>query len=222
MICIRAVPVDICRSKKVVDMKKLHLFLIMSLLGVSTLILPQQVVSEQESLPTNAEETETPTNVEEAPEKPLSVHQRASICWEDFDAVFDAEPFSCTVVCESCHLMEVPAIKNQTKNSKSARTHETYPMLLPDAGEEVNWNSVSLLQQACRNCHDEITENHENNHVIFIEYSGRSFSDFKETDLKLFDDYILCTTCHSPHQEHEALLRMSNAGSALCTNCHTR
>ena len=137
--------------------------------------------------------------------------------------MFDDEPVNCTIVCETCHLMAVPTIEEQTQNPKLVRTDEIYPALFPDAGEEVGWDTIELLHQSCRNCHDDITENHEDNHIVFIEYSEVSLPEgsFKPTELKLFDDYIYCTTCHSPHLEHEALLRISNAGSSLCLDCHT-
>lgn len=32
--------------------------------------------------------------------------------------------------------------------------------------------------------------------------------------------YIECTSCHDPHTEHAAFLRISNEGSRLCLSCH--
>lgn len=34
-------------------------------------------------------------------------------------------------------------------------------------------------------------------------------------------EQVECATCHTPHTDAQDLLRVDNAGSALCTGCHT-
>lgn len=48
-----------------------------------------------------------------------------------------------------------------------------------------------------------------------------------DVSLKLFNGRIECATCHDPHDDgalagKAPFLRMSNAGSAMCTSCHIR
>ncbi len=43
------------------------------------------------------------------------------------------------------------------------------------------------------------------------------------TDLPLFAGVLQCATCHNPHDNtNGSFLRQTNAGSALCTTCHTK
>lgn len=151
--------------------------------------------------------------------EPQSIHQKASTCWEDFDVPFNDEPQDCQSVCDTCHTFAT-VIGGQA-NPEAYTTDMIFPV---DLGEEnVNWNTIGLLQKSCRSCHTDITEAEPgSNHVVFVEYdTSGSGQNFKETRLKLFDQHILCTTCHSPHRDEVALLRLSNHGSTLCLDCHS-
>jgi predicted CXXCH cytochrome family protein len=170
---------------------------------------------------------ETGTTISEAAstaEPPLtppehsSIHQKASTCWENFEAQFEDEPQDCQNVCESCHIFAT--VIGGKDNPEAYTTDVIFPEALD---EEANWNTIGLLQRSCRNCHTEITEAEPGlNHEIFVEYEAGDWQqNFKETSLKLFDKYVLCTTCHSPHREEIALLRISNQGSTLCLDCHS-
>ncbi len=42
-------------------------------------------------------------------------------------------------------------------------------------------------------------------------------------DLHLYNGYVECATCHNPHKpDYGAFLRVSNAGSAMCLQCHVK
>jgi predicted CXXCH cytochrome family protein len=148
--------------------------------------------------------------------EPQSIHQRASICWEDFEATFPDEPLICQDVCNRCHT-EATVIQGQSGNPEAFTTNQKYP---EDPDDEVNWDTIGLLQQSCRDCHIKEIEP-DTNHAIFVEHEVNYSENFKETELKLFDGHILCTTCHSPHSGNVALLRIPNHGSGLCIDCHT-
>jgi predicted CXXCH cytochrome family protein len=145
--------------------------------------------------------------------EPQSIHQRASICWDDFEATFPDEPLVCQDVCNRCHT-DATVVPGQSGNPQAVTTDGIYP---EDPGDEINWDTIGLLQQSCKVCHsdkiDPVT-----NHAVFVEHGGNNFN---ETELKLFDGKILCTTCHSPHSGNVALLRIPNQGSTLCIDCHT-
>jgi predicted CXXCH cytochrome family protein len=148
--------------------------------------------------------------------EPQSIHQRASICWDDFKSTFLDEPVECQEVCDSCHTYAT-VIPDQSGNPQAFTTDGIYPEAPVNI---VNWNTIGLLQGSCRDCHsDEIAP--DTNHAVFVEHGGDYSEHFKETELKLFDGHILCTTCHSPHSGNDALLRVPNQGSALCMDCHT-
>jgi predicted CXXCH cytochrome family protein len=147
---------------------------------------------------------------------PQSIHQRASICWEDFEATFPDEPLVCQDVCDHCHTY-ASVVPDSSGNPEAVTTDEIYP---EDPGDEESWDAIGLLQKSCKECHsDEI--NPDTNHPVLVEHSVDFSDNFKETELKLFDGRILYTTCHDPHSENVALLRLPNQGSALCIDCHT-
>jgi len=155
---------------------------------------------------------------------PQSIHQRSSICWDDFKATFLDEPVECQEVCDSCHTYAT-VVPDSSGNPQAFTTDVIFPEAPVD---DVNWDTIGLLQQSCRECHsDEIDTDTDTgtgtgtNHPVLVEHSVSSSDNFKETELKLFDGKILCTTCHSPHSENVALLRIPNQGSALCIDCHT-
>jgi len=148
--------------------------------------------------------------------EPQSIHQRASICWEDFEATFPDEPLVCKEVCNRCHTYAT-VVPDSSGNPEAVTTDEIYP---EDPGDEVNWETIGLLQQSCQDCHSKEIEP-ETNHAIFVKHEVSYSENFKETELKLFEGQILCTTCHSPHSGNAALLRIPNQGSGLCIDCHT-
>ncbi len=42
------------------------------------------------------------------------------------------------------------------------------------------------------------------------------------TNVKLFSSKVECASCHDAHETSTALLRVSNASSALCLECHNK
>ena len=152
------------------------------------------------------------------PPEPLSIHQKSSTCWDNFEVEFEDEPFGCQSVCDTCH--KFATVIGGNDNPEAYTTDKIWP---EKPKKEINWNTIGLLQRSCRNCHTDITEAEPgSNHEIFLEYGTfGSEQNFKETSLKLYDNYILCTTCHSPHRDEIALLRVSNQGSTLCLDCHS-
>jgi predicted CXXCH cytochrome family protein len=148
--------------------------------------------------------------------EPQSIHQRAAICWDDFEATLIDEPVKCQEVCDRCHTYAT-VVPDSSGNPQAFTTDEIYP---EDRGEKITWNTIGLLQQSCRECHLKEIEP-ATNHAVFVEHEVNYSEDFKETELKLFEGQILCTTCHSPHSGNIALLRIPNKGSALCIDCHT-
>ena len=153
------------------------------------------------------------------PPEHQSIHQKASACWEDFEVPFSDDPKDCQSVCDICH--KFATVIGGRDNPEAYTTDVIFPQ---DIKNEANWNKIGSLQRSCRNCHTDITEAEPGlNHEIFVEYDAFGTNqNFKETSLKLYDNYILCTTCHSPHREEIALLRISNQGSTLCLDCHSR
>ena len=167
---------------------------------------------------TTISEAASPADPPLPPPKHLSIHQKASTCWGNFEVQFEDEPYDCQNVCDSCHTF---ATVIGGKDNPEAYTTD---MIFPEAPvEQVNWDTIGLLQRTCTKCHTDITEAEPgSNHEIFVEYdTGDWGQSFKETSLKLYDGYILCTTCHSPHRDEIALLRVSNQGSTLCLDCHS-
>jgi len=170
---------------------------------------------------------ETGTTISEAasseeaqptPPEPQSIHQKASTCWGNFEVEFEDAPQDCQNVCDTCH--KFATVIGGEDNPEAYTTDKIWP---EKPKKEIDWNTIGLLQKSCRNCHTEITEAEPgSNHEIFVEYdTGDWQHNFKETTLKLYDNHILCTTCHSPHREEIALLRVSNQGSTLCLDCHS-
>jgi predicted CXXCH cytochrome family protein len=145
-----------------------------------------------------------------------SVHQRATICLEDFEATFPDEPLICQDVCDLCHEYEI-VVPTQTANPEGFTTNGVYARSLAD--EDVV-ERAGLIQKACNICHSDKIDS-DTNHPIFVEHRANFEENFKETELKLIDGLILCITCHSPHSGNLALLSIPNQGSALCIACHT-
>jgi predicted CXXCH cytochrome family protein len=145
-----------------------------------------------------------------------SVHQRASKCMEDFEVTFPDEPLSCQDVCDLCHFYEI-VVPAQSGNPEGLTTNNVY---VENPGNEDVVERAGLITQSCKECHSDRIDP-DTNHPVFVEHSGNSSDNLKETELKLFDGLILCTTCHDPHSENVALLRLPNQGSALCIDCHT-
>jgi predicted CXXCH cytochrome family protein len=68
-----------------------------------------------------------------------------------------------------------------------------------------------------------------NDHPISILYDTDKDNDFipknasNVNGLPLYNGKVECGSCHNPHDNTNGLfLRASNAGSALCTKCHTK
>lgn len=72
----------------------------------------------------------------------------------------------------------------------------------------------------------------QNSHPISVTYNPSRDQDFfvavngRVNSLPLYGqgrDQVECATCHDPHGNHrDAMLRMSNDGSALCLTCHNK
>ena len=199
--------VFVSRSKIGVNMSKKIYLLTVALVSL-LLIMKAGIVLSQDAASTEPQEATS--------SEPQSIHQRASICWEDFEATFPDEPLVCQDVCDRCHTYAT-VVPNQSGNPEGFTTDEIYP---EDPGDEESWDTIGPLQKSCKDCHsDEI--NPDTNHPVLVEHSVNFTDNFKETELKLFDGQILCTTCHDPHGGNVALLRLPNQGSALCLDCHT-
>ena len=169
-------------------LKKTFSLTIVSLLLVVCFIKTGTTISEA------ASSAETPLTPPEHP----SIHQKASTCWEDFDVPFSDDPKDCQSVCDTCH--RFATVIGGKDNPEAYTTDIIFP---EHRKKEANWNTIGLLQKSCRNCHTDITEAEPgSNHEIFVKYdTGYMEQNFKETNLKLYNNYILCTTCHSPHRE---------------------
>lgn len=68
-----------------------------------------------------------------------------------------------------------------------------------------------------------------NDHPVNMTYDNTADTGLKspiavtDAGLKLFSGKVQCASCHDPHVYLEkAFLRKSNAGSALCTTCHSK
>ena len=185
--------------------KKVHLTAVS--LTCLLLIARAGLVQSQETIPTELQEATAPQ----------SIHQRASICFENLEATFPDEPLICQDVFDRCHNFGT-VVPDQLWNPEALTTDKVY---LEDLGDEVNWGTIGSLQQSCMSCHNEELIP-ETNHPIFVKHDLNNLDSSKETELKLFDGHILCTTCHNPHRENSALLRVTNLGSGLCLDCHVK
>jgi predicted CXXCH cytochrome family protein len=145
-----------------------------------------------------------------------SVHQRASICLEDFEVTFPDEPLICQDVCDLCHEYEI-VVPAQSANPEGLTTTGVYAL---NPGDEDVLVRAGLLQKSCNKCHSG-KKDPDTNHPVSVEHMANSSEMLKETELKLFDGKIECITCHSPHSGNLALLSLPNQGSALCIDCHT-
>lgn len=169
-----------------------------------------------------------------------TIHQRASICWEDPEKIFEDEPIECSTVCNTCHTYAV-VVEGQSENPEALTTDETYADGVENIpGQEVTWDSLGVHQQSCRDCHTDITDPDDDTHTIrddshpiFFEYDagpvgifeGYGSGNFKPTSLptyssETYNSIVLCTTCHAPHRDDRGLLKMPNTLSQLCRDCH--
>ncbi len=183
--------------------KKIYLITV-SLLSL-LLIMKGGIVLSQEAAPAEPQEAASAQ----------SIHQRASICWDDLEATFPDKPLICQDVYNRCHLQEATVVPGQSGNPEAVTTDEIYP---EEPSDEVSWDTIGFHQESCRDCHSKEIEP-DTNHAMFVEHKVNYSKNLKETELKLFDGHILCTTCHSPHSGNVALLRLP--GSGLCIDCHT-
>ena len=106
--------------------------------------------------------------------EPQSIHQRAAVCWDDFKSTFLDEPVECQEVCDSCHSYAT-VIPDQSGNPQAVTTDEIYPEA-PD--NTVNWNTIGLLQQSCRDCHFKEIDP-ATNHAIFVEHEVHLLGEFE-------------------------------------------
>lgn len=142
---------------------------------------------------------------------------------------------ACMKVCETCHPSQVTTLGDidlhQVWNPGQLTVDEVYPQQpLADAmhpKEEATlqetdpWLGLPSQHQACRDCHDKRGEPMGNHpwRVAYPEGFDPRFVTLPKT-LKLFDNEILCATCHDPHQNGPGNLRQTNEASALCLSCH--
>jgi len=66
-----------------------------------------------------------------------------------------------------------------------------------------------------------------NDHPVSIAYPPAATAGYKDvatfTTMKLFSNQVECASCHLVHDStNSPFLRRSNAGSALCNECHTK
>jgi predicted CXXCH cytochrome family protein len=119
-------------------------------------------------------------------------------------------------------------VERQIHNPELLWNDMVYPGLYPGAGisdggalsssnsYEQNWALLPAHHQACRECHpDQSIDAH--NHPIFV-FMAVDYGNGLVEEKGL----ILCTSCHDPHSNESALLRLENSGSKLCQYCHSK
>ena len=120
-------------------------------------------------------------------------------------------------------LLTEKVIEGQTQNPELLWTDIVYPGLYPNVSvrplsssntAEQNWEALPALHQVCKECHPTQSEP-LHTHPLFVNMAV-DFGNGSVEEMGL----LLCTTCHDPHSNKAALLRMENAGSQLCQYCH--
>lgn len=168
------------------------------------------------------------TAVSFAAEAPLSPHQEANTC---LNTPCETQQCiaKCDQLCDSCHNFpkSAPDLSSSTVwNPSGATIDQVYPQLTEE--------EVFDLANICSDCHGErFLATH--NHPVDIQYQP----DTRENDLievpqglllvcdSTLQCQVRCVTCHKVHPSEEegqqvsGLLRVNNAGSALCASCHT-
>ncbi|GEM_PF-6040036 len=114
-------------------------------------------------------------------------------------------------------------IEGQSQNPEMLWTDMVYPGLYPNVSSrplsssntpEQNWEALPALHKICKECHPTQSEP-LHNHPMFVKMAV-DFGNGNTEEMGL----LLCTTCHDPHSNKSALLRMENTGSQLCQYCH--
>jgi len=176
-----------------------------------------------------------------AEEELLNIHQKASACFDsNMTSTFPVnpedpdDPTLCDNdfppgVCQTCHPSLFgggAGVLPGTDNPDGAWTASTYQEsgsgsasegLYQEVSWEEQWTSLPEEHQSCNSskCHADYAQK-AGNHPIFVSMTWAS------EQLPMFEDMVLCATCHKPHAgETLSLLRVANAGSMLCLTCHT-
>lgn len=133
----------------------------------------------------------------------------------------------CEQLCDSCHNFpkSAPDLSNPTAwNPTGVTINQVYPQLTEEG--------IIDLANVCKDCHGEkFAASH--NHPVDIQYLPKlrenHLIESPKGPLLVCDSnqrcQVRCITCHNMHppeneQQVNGLLRMNNAGSALCTSCH--
>lgn len=146
-----------------------------------------------------------------------------------------ADDNACMRVCETCHPSTATALGDmdihQDWNSGQFTVDEVYPedelkQALKITSESSNpWEGLTFSHRACGDCHEDQGDLMKN-HPWHISYPDPMDYDshFNEApgQVKLFENEILCATCHNPHLNEAGNLRTSNQGSAMCLACHIK
>ena len=114
-------------------------------------------------------------------------------------------------------------VEGQTQNPELMWADIVYPGLYPNISTrqlsssntpEQNWEALPALHKICKECHPTQSDA-VHNHPMFVNIAV-DFGNGSSEEMGL----LLCVTCHDPHGNKVALLRMENTGSQLCQYCH--
>jgi predicted CXXCH cytochrome family protein len=147
-----------------------------------------------------------------------SIHQQTYNCF------VGTSSGNCTGVCTVCHPPgegdTTMPLGGQAWNPGMATVQDTYPALYPR--EKSEWSTLEPQHRACKSCHLDHAALIRN-HPVAVEYSDqylRSRLHDEPVGLPLFDNKVLCASCHNPHSNARALLRKEDWQSSLCLSCH--
>ncbi|MFC1761379.1 cytochrome c3 family protein [Planctomycetota bacterium] len=120
------------------------------------------------------------------------------------------QPQGTSKLCLSCHdgTVELESFGGNTGSNFIGDTANLSTDLSDDHPISIEWlhqTVTSGSSGSCAQCH------------------GMMHGNPYTSKLPFFDGYVECASCHDVHNTsgYDGLLRMSNAGSALCLYCHT-
>lgn len=141
-------------------------------------------------------------------------------------------------LCGACH---TSSAGRAAHGSGSLRAH------LAESDAQRARPGIDAESQACIGCHDGVTASDAGAHPVLSRagededaalgsdhpigvvldgakrrFEGGRFKEPRSVDhrVRLFNRTVGCGSCHSVYAKREALLVMSNQGSALCVSCH--
>jgi len=149
--------------------------------------------------------------------------------------------YGSTQICIFCHTPHKAAASGYGPLWNHATSSATYQLYVLTNGHTVN--QPGPASASCLSCHDGtvaidsyggatgtnlmtgdalIGTDLRDDHPIGIAYTvGSSYK--APTTMKLFNTRVECASCHDVHDNtFSPFLRMSNTGSALCLDCHSK